>query len=506
MKKIKCSWIVFVICILFLQGCVDVKLDIGESIEAPKNKLISIRGTWKVEKYDTKDYASKKEEINNWLGKTAIFNEEFVFLGEEICEKPEYKVKNIDAKDYFLYTYKRNYTDLSITNKDIEVISITSKEKHFYDFIRLKDDQLMVYIDDVFYYLSQISDVGEPKIEDKSIESENLSNIEKKSEPKLLRSGVLIGLRSLDNDKESETYRTLWIGTKNRMLYPILENPNLLVPRKSGFWMVGKDRNLNDGYINDQLFAYPLEKDTKNKKSVQKAKKYIKDKHMEEYDVQKNIIRKIVFVGNDYIATEYDRLENLQMNDLSRLQVRLMDNVEKNIGIKISDIAGDLGRDAFFNSAKGYITALSKSEVSRLNKPKEEYFKLERRNGHWIMKGRLYYKEENRKNDFLEFNISTMPPKKMVHYDELYITWNEVKAKVPKAIDAYTSPNKDFAIIVTKEYIYIYSLKNNRLSNKYMKKIKLKEGERIVMAEWATGSYVEKWNNFITDIDLNVKE
>ncbi|TCO79404.1 hypothetical protein [Marinisporobacter balticus] len=508
MKKTKHVWIILLMCTLFLQGCVEIKLDIGESIAAPKNKLIPIKGTWKIEKYHTKNYALKKEKINDLIGKTARFNEECVNFGEEICRNPEYKMKNIHVEDYFLYTYKKNYKDLGITNKSIEVISITSKEKHFYDFMKVKENQLIIYIDDVFYYLSKISDTTDGVIVQKNNESKAFANTENQEEPNLLRSGVLVGMRSSGNNtnQESETYRTLWIATKNRILYPVLEKRNLFVPRKSGFWIVGKDRFIEEGEIKDRLFAYPYKQNTIEKGSIEQE--YMYEKSQDEkitYDTNKNTLRKILFVGNDYIATAYGQLENSQIDELVGLQVRPIDNIRKNVGIKISDISGELGKDALLNSAKGYLTTRSKSEANSLNKLGEEHFTLSRRNGHWIIKGRLYYKEADRENEFLEFNISMLPPKKIVQYDKLYVSWNEVKAKVPKALDVYTSPNKDFAIIVTKEEVYIYGLRSNQLSHKYMKKIKLKEGETVVMAEWATGSYVERWNNTITNIGLMIK-
>ncbi|QEK11886.1 hypothetical protein FQB35_05605 [Crassaminicella thermophila] len=488
MKK-KGFFIIFFISIFILQGCVDINLDIGESIVAPKNKQIPIKGTWKIESYYKIEDYSSKEEIKSLIGKTAIFSEDLVVLGEEVCEKPEYKIKNVNTKDFFLYAYKVNYKDLGFENKTIEVITITSKEKYFYDFIRVNENKLIVCIDDVFYYLSKISDVANDEMLCKNTKIQLEPKNEMFLESNLLRSGVLIGLSSKNNDRKNEFYRTLWIAAKNRKVYSILETPNLFVPRKSGFWIVGENRVKKDGYIHDYLFAYPLEQNGKEKEKIQKE--YFKE----------NIIRRILFVGNDYVATEFSKLDGIQRN---RLQVLLIDNIKKNIGIKISDIAGDTGRDAYISSAEGYLTTLKKDEGSKLYKPREDSFTLARRNGHWIMKGRLYYKESVSEDSFLEFNINMIPPYKIVHYDELYLSWNQIKEKVPKAIDGYTSPNKDLAIIVTKNTIYVYGLSNDKLSDKYIEKIDLKEGESVVMAEWATGSYVEKWNNVFEDYASNI--
>ncbi|WP_129598388.1 hypothetical protein [Anaerophilus nitritogenes] len=468
--------IVIMVMSVFLQGCIDVKLDVGQSIVPPKNKIIPIRGTWKVEKYKIANEKVEKAQINEWIGKSAIFHGDYAIFADEISEEPEYKIKSVDAKEYFLYTHKVSDKDLKIKNKKIEIISITSKEKHFYDFIKIDEYTLIVYIDHVFYYLEKISDTtNQVLIDNKNKMNQNGKDLQTK-EPDILRSGVLIGLRTdvVDNTKENEIYRTLWIATKNRKKYPVLEMVNLIVPRKSGFWMIGENRELHDHKVKDQLFAIPIEKNEK-------------PSYEEQEKVNKDIYRKIKFVGNDYVALEYQ-------NKMKNFQVLLIDHIQGSEGIKLSDVVGKHGKEIYLQSAQGYLNATRKQkELYEIN---EENFSLVRRNGHWILKGKINVGEY----EPLEFNINMFPPYKMVHYDELHVSWNEIKGRVPEAIDAYTSPNKDFAAIVTHEEIYIYLIENKKLALKPMEKIKLQEGEKVVMAEWATAGYVEKWENTLYQI------
>lgn len=483
MKKGIILWMILLVGTIFLQGCIDIKLDVGKSIQAPKNKVIPIKGTWKVEKYKT-----EKDDGKILIGKTAIFSEKMAILGEEICEEPEYKVKRVDGKDYFLYAHKSAYKDLKLDGEKIEVISITSKDQYFYDFIRVKDQELIVCMEDEIYYLSKISDLINEERIDKYLQNKNKNQKEKK-ESDLVSSGVLIGLRSFDDETEEESYRTLWIAAENKKLYPIKEINELFVPRKSGFWIVGKNEVIQEEVKKDEIFAYPIDKNDKVKGNVEEKEKNI----YKQQELEENIKRQILFVGNDYIATAYGK----HIKNLPYLKMLLVDNVKE--GIKISDLAGDKGKDAFFNSAKGALSNLNISEADSFYKPREKDFTLTRRNGHWIMKGRLYNKKEE--NKFLEFSIQMIPPYKIVHYDQLYVSWNEVKKRVPQAKDIFTSPKKDIALVVAKEGIYVYGVKDNQLSYKYMKKIDLKEDERIVMAEWATGSYVDRWNDTINSIE-----
>ncbi|WP_053956784.1 hypothetical protein [Inediibacterium massiliense] len=463
--------ILMMIMSIFLQGCIDVKLDVGQSIVPPKNKRIPVGGTWKVEKYKIVDEKVQQAQVNEWIGKTAIFHEHYAVFADEISEAPEYKMKNVDAKEYFLYTHKISEKELNVQNKRIEIISISSKEKHFYDFIKIDEHRLIVYIDHVFYYLEKVSDTtNQIFVKDKN--KINRDNIDLQTkEPDILSSGVLIGLRKdvLDPTKENEVYRTLWIAAQNRKMHSILEMPHLIVPRKSGFWMIGENRKFYDDKVRDQLFSIPLEKTEE-------------PPYDEEEDINQDIYRKIKFVGNDYVALEYQ-------NDTKKFQVLLIDHIQGSKGIKLSDVVGEHGKEVYTQSAQSYLNFSWKpKEHYEMN---EENFSLARRNGHWILKGKI----NTKKDESLEFNINMFPPYKMVHYDELHVSWNEIKGRVPEAIDAYTSPNKDFAVIITNEEIYVYMIENKTLALKPTEKIKLQEGEKVVMAEWATASYVEKWEN-----------
>ena len=122
----------------------------------------------------------------------------------------------------------------------------------------------------------------------------------------------------------------------------------------------------------------------------------------------------------------------------------------------------------------------------------EESFGLVRRNGYWIMKGRINYELEE-KELYKDYNIKTIPPKELVNYDELFIPWSKIKAKVPNAIDAFTSPNKDIIIIETRNNLLIYSIHENEISNNELGKIKKDSSETIIMAEWSSGRYTNLW-------------
>ena len=162
--------------------------------------------------------------------------------------------------------------------------------------------------------------------------------------------------------------------------------------------------------------------------------------------------------------------------------------------MKISDISGQIGKEAFLEGASKEIQLEDgkyKNSSIDLN-PNEESFGLFRRNGHWIFKGRFNF-IENTKYVYKDFNIKSIPPKEVVYYDELSIPWSAIKMKVPEAIDAFTSPNDDIIVILTHNNILVYLIDEGEIADIPVAKIKLKTAERVVMAEWAIGRYPVLW-------------
>jgi hypothetical protein len=501
---------------LILHGCAEVRVNTEEAIVPPRNNFIPIKGAWRVES-GMNPTENKQELANSLVGKQAVFDEHIALLGSEICENPEYKIRSVPSADYFLYTYQIPYKEIGLMEPTIEIVSITAKDKHFYDFIRIDDQQLVVHKDDAFFYLRYISPEVNARVVDK-INKKSIGNDPEIPvvESSLLRSGVLLGLRSPSQDVatgfheeewkgEKMNYRTLWIAAKNREIFSIEEAENLIIPRKSGFWIVESHRNTKDGYIQDYFTANPLDTGTEWTQMTGVFLQWQDDKQRqtkykeEETIFPINLFKQIRFVGDDYAAIEYRQPQKNKGETKNYFQLVPIDNMNNRQGIDISDIAGDEGREILLNSAKGYLSNRNGNKIPSMEEQvREDYFTLERRNGHWLMKGRLYYADRE-EEPYVDYSINMIPPDKIVNYDELHISWNKIKDKVPEAIDAFVSPNKDMAIIITEKFIYIYELTKEELGGKPLEKVKLLDGEVVIMAEWATGNYVEKWKNFIIE-------
>lgn len=492
---------VVIISILFMQGCnVDQNLK-GEKIVAPENNITPLKGVWSINQCVEAENIADTSCNRQMLDKKVIFDKHIVMLANEKCNNPKYKIKRVDTKEYFLYHYRLKAEQLGVDAEYIDVISVSSDDKPFYDFIRIDQNKTIVYINGIFYYMDKVSDDTEEFMRtfENNKEKEYIDNDALEKEPDLLRSGVLLGLY----DEAKEQYHTIWISSLNRILKPVLEVSNLFVPRKTGFWRIGVETKKNDESFQDELFAYPVDGGSKQISNLIIESQI----NMPEQDSQTgNIKQHIRFVGNDYMAIEYiEEFKDEKDHSAMQLKVIPIDNIRTNKGIRISDIAGEPGKKALMNSAESLRLSQSKEIISRLEPMADERnFTVVRRNGHWILRGRLNYKVPKDLNDYLEFNINTIPPDKLINYDELHVGWNYIKSVLPEAVDAYTSPNKELLIAIGQNNIYVYTIKDNIIDNKPLKKIPIGDGESVVMAQWATGQYINKWEQSLSYLSPRV--
>lgn len=500
MKK---AILVFIAIILLfsMSSCEYTNFETSEKIVAPNNSLPPISGKWEVEKYKRANTNGlTDEELDEIVGSEALFHEKVVVIGNDFCLDPSYKLKNVNTLDYLLYQYKINPDFLDIKSKKILVVSMTCEEQYYYEFIKVTDDKMIVNIDGVFFYMNKTSDDIEEEFLDKYLDSGvNMTKGSNTEYDQVLRSGILLGLKYYD-ESESEgelkkyKYRTIWICSRNKVIDKIYDTEDLFVPRKTGFWNVGTDEIKFKDSIKEIVYAYPIKKDS-----------YL----LQETDVsiresEGNIIESINYIGNDYVSIESIELGEKNKNTLKVFPV---DNIRIGSPIKISDIVGESGKNAFYEGASRYFSTDHKFKNNYIDiKPDEESFGLVRRNGHWVIKGRINLSEENNAS-YGEFNVKTIPPKELVNYDELAVSWNAVKLRVPQAVDVFTSPNEDIAVVIAHNNIIIYTIENGELSNAPIRKINLYPGEQVVMNEWATGKYIYTWEEeFLKNMVSEIKE
>ncbi|GAA0786816.1 hypothetical protein [Hathewaya limosa] len=486
-----------------LSGCsTNIELSEKEKILAPSNEKIPITGIWKIESYKNWNSKITEKELKRILKNKIEFNEDVVRVGKEVCNNPQFKIKTVDADQYLIYAYKRTRQELQIKNKNLNIISVTSNEKHFYDFMEIDSDNMILYAYDTFLYLKKVSE-NEIKNSNRKETNGNTEQFSKihKDEKELLRSTLVLGLRSenkikvpLDNDTKkeivSQKYRTFTIYSRNKKIENVIETDKILIPRNIGFWGLNNNLYTENGKIIEELNAYNVDQKLEelnahnvNQKFKESNIKYDQNKsYFDQLANNENLLCRVNFISDNYVGIEYDTKKNINAIKYDKFAVLPLDNFNY----------GKLGIwHVMSGGEEGNLQNLEKDLDKQGYKFDDTNFTLKRKNGYWAMIGRAVEKEdENRYKDYM---INTIPSRGIVNYDTLNISWNDIKAKIPEARDAYTSPNKDLLVILTNKEILIYTVTSGKIAQRQSVTIPLKEGETAVMAEWATGEYALRW-------------
>lgn len=123
---------------------------------------------------------------------------------------------------------------------------------------------------------------------------------------------------------------------------------------------------------------------------------------------------------------------------------------------------------------------------------------IARQTGQWVIKvpGTAESPEQLLDRISISTGIGPKLPTDVASYDKLWLSWEDIRAKEPAAIDAYTSPTEDLLAVQTADAITIAAY---RMKEEDMKPltIKLEDGESIVMVQWAQDGYVNNWKTML---------
>lgn len=473
MRKYVLPTAMIIILSIFLSACIDIKHSNIYEISPPKESKVEIMGTWKVETFIPAENHNSK--LSSSYVEDAYFGENIASFNNETVSHPQYKVKYVDLQEHILDKYKIKNIKYFENIKSVEVIQISCEDKVFYELFKIEENKIAIYFNDGFYILNRISHniPNDIAIEEKKSDKEKKFSMEDvKPSTTLKESGVLLGLKH-SNEQGINVYRTIWISQDDNTFGKMYEINSILVPRLNGFYSVNVRRLEEESATKDVIISKQLSSNTKTPMKIPAD--------------ENNIERNILFVGNNYISTsvtKYDKNHSLMG---MYYEVVPVDNTFINEGIRLSFIDGENGEKQFTESAEAFLKRNNGIDRDKVVID-DSCFAVERKNGNWRLNGGI--KTENGLGNFA---INVFPPKVMVNYDDLYIPWNYIKTKFPNATDAYTSPNNKMLIIITDKYIELYGIENNELKDEANLKIPLKNNEKVIMSEWATGSYVSRW-------------
>lgn len=504
--------LLIIVTVVMLVGCSSSYNETSNKIARPENKTAPLQGKWIVEQTadNTADKILTDVDIK-WMGKAFSFQGDSISFDGTVWDNVNYKIRRVNTEEYFLHKFAGAIDILGIKDKEIQVVTASSQDKFLYEFIKLDNGRLVVNIDSKFYCLAKAPEgYTESGVKDKKDDKSNSVNTSF-SEANIVNSGLLLGIRIPEqmtqkgtNEKlEQYIYKTYWISFVDRKLNSLLWAEDIFLPRKDGFWKLGIQKILGEEGIEDIISAKRVSEGNR-KKAADVANTSKKSLRMET-----KLRRTILYVGNDYICTE--NIEETMKTESTPTMVKKVlrtlpvDNVDNTKGIKLSDLTGDNGSIAMEGAISGLLASSSNNSIKNIiEEDQEENFALFRKMGHWFFKGRVNLASDE-PMPYVDFSINLIPPADMVAYDILHVPWALVQDKVPQAVDAYTSPNSDMAVVLTRNSVMIYSIKDEDLKGEPVSKFAIPDGSAVVMAEWATGDYVMNWEkSFIGNNKANM--
>ncbi|HEX2944767.1 MAG TPA: hypothetical protein VHT96_02295 [Clostridia bacterium] len=500
-----------------LSGCTQTITDNADKIARPSNSEAPFFGTWKLESYDGEKLEGETPDAKPPLnGDTVSFAQDrLVYAGNDYADI-SYKVKRVGVDEYFLHKSAEIPGELKSKKGEILVITVYSKDIFLFELlinpegdVNKPENSIIASIDDQFFRMRKISDEY-TEASGTSRQVSRQSNLpEQQGTANLVRSGILLGVRTPVRTKDGlgdYKYGTYWISCENRTLRPVLYADDIFLPRMDGFWKLKTYKNLGVNGTEDMLAAYKI---TKTDELRMPSLLYNTSERIET-----GTRKAIIYVGNDYVCIEKTVYSDGTIvpaanstavtpekknsgtsgnGTIEILRTLPVDSIASVDGIKISDIAGENGTIAMESALSeqlknsGYLGTTKTDENLQAKN-----FALYRKTGHWFFKGRINM-EQKEQLPYVDFNLNLIPPADMVAYDVLQVPWTVVKDKLPEAVDIYTSPNKDLAVVLTRDRILLYAIDNKALSNAPLAVYKLADGSSVIMAEWGIGQYVPMW-------------
>ena len=483
--------LLFILIFTFNIGCSKVNGKDTQSIKAPDNYNLSIKGTWKIENIDILDEEiENKDEILSLKDSLISISSKNLSIFNKSFSNPTFKLKVVDSN--YILSYELNLTlkDIIETESMVDVISLVASNNLIGEFIVVDDNNGYLFYSGVLLKLVR-EDESPRDIEESSkmIEAEVLdedydSNV-----------GVMLALKTPrvkleDGTYTDSSYRTLWISFKDEEIQPILEKDYIIFPRINGIWAIQKNVENNNNNHTEYFTANPID-GRDNSQILDKS--------------EINVYKDINFISNDYISIEKYEGKDFK-NILPIYQTLPIDNINSKKGLSIEEIYSDEVKEKYERDFNEALEVLSNEDSEGLRTTVDfTKFTMKRIEGKWSLIGKIGSKNTNEQG--VDYKISINPSKRILNYDTLLIPWKDLKSRFPFIEDAYTSPTGRIAIIIFNNKLFIYEVEDRNIKGGPLAVIDLNEGEEVIMAEWGSGSYVDTWARAFKDgIEISKEE
>ncbi len=297
-------------------------------------------------------------------------------------------------------------------------------------------------------------------------------------------SAMLIGLK---NDRE---YRTILIAPERGELQQMAEGQGIVMPFESEFWKLAP--MLDDDGV--RIAAEPIVTDLSGAEPMTIAGLDVSE--LDEKRLSVNVFEEsLLFAGNRYITVEINYYDEGK-SQLAHRQYRVRE---------IGRYGGDRHQPGVYDPLIASHVRMSElqNQYGEIAPPVGERtdrsWAIVRKAGNWII-----VSEDG------EILVDGPLPEPLVSHDELALTWDEITANWPDALDAFTSPAEEIIAVQFADRMEFYPLYETADSDSRLEPgdqpvlmLSLDTDDQIVMVQWAIAPYVEQWKQKLSDIWSN---
>ena len=337
------------------------------------------------------------------------------------------------------------------------------------------------------------------------------------------QAGMLLGYGEMISDG-GYNYKTMWIVFSPGEARVVATVPDVIVPRDTGFWRVGRiivcefDEAAQRDTTEDVIWQTPLEKapeipqgpPCKSHRVVDplggNADENLTASDNPTTDLCGHSAGILLFVSPTYLAEnfdDWDRCEARGGHDTKRDDVHSLDD---EVRVSLQDLFGE-------QAAKEYSAAVRKGFVESQKdyncpEPATESYNLKSWNithlrGAW----RAAAADDEFMGECVFIHAMNLPlPKRITGESPKPAPWPLFAHAIPHLSDFYLSPFGDYALVLVSPknadyHLYAYSVKNGA-PDKRLAEIPWENynSHPIVMTQWSSGKYVAAWTEVVEKI------
>lgn len=468
----------FIILILF-SSCSKLPewtrvLDTGnvvENIQPPKLTSFALEGTWKV-----KDVLSMKEDstakISTSSTEDCYISDELFRFESLVSTSPRYKSYRVRKEDFFINNYAGYAKNLAIESEYIDVFVAYDEDNNLYqNLIKMDEETICLPYQGQYYILTRTDTYVPQNAIEKSREME-IKNPESAVETS---QALILGIRSLvsePNEEDGFTYRTYLIsfhGPDEPVRAYSLDG--LYIPRKGGFQKLTGERETTDFTI-DRLLLESVGEDGGQ-------------------STESSVLKALTYVGRDYLSTQNKNM--LSISHELTLGIYRLDDLASYTPLDIEEYGGKPGYAQYEEMLS---RARADANTEQINEndiyfPNSYEIGISHSEGQWIFTG-LVRTEAEGVQTYKEYQVNLIPRIKLLPTKGGY-TWRDVKGFDPSAVDCVSAPDKEYLAIQTPRKMELYHSTNGNIDSKADFRFRLKETDKIVMEEWASGDEIDFW-------------